>query len=152
MGSSQRGITTQNDKFITILEANTKDWYNSPAAANWPNSCLQSSNKCQSLYPTTSKINTISQVWVNKETKVFINFSFTLYLNPILDLLKTTPKASSFNIVFTYRGPVRFSYNPSFSACFFIRNSIFLSQQISRNNISTCFFSEANGARKALEK
>ena len=43
-------------------------------------------------------------------------------------------------------GPVRFSYNPYFSAYFFRRNSIFLSQQISQNNVSTCFFSEANGA------
>ena len=41
-------------------------------------------------------------------------------------------------------GPVRFSYNPKFSTCFFSRNSVFLSQQISRNSISACFFSEAN--------
>jgi len=45
-------------------------------------------------------------------------------------------------------GPVRLSYNPSFSACFFSRNSIFLSQQISGNSVSTCFFSKANGAYK----
>ena len=43
-------------------------------------------------------------------------------------------------------GHVRFSYNPYFSACFFSRNSVFLSQQISRNSVSSCFFSEANGA------
>jgi len=42
--------------------------------------------------------------------------------------------------------PVRFSYNPSFSVCFFSRNIIFLSQQISRNSVSACFFSESNGA------
>ena len=30
--------------------------------------------------------------------------------------------------------------------CFFSGNSVFLSQQISRNNISACFFSEANGS------
>ena len=42
-------------------------------------------------------------------------------------------------------GPVRFSYNPYFSACFFSQNSVFLSQQISQNNVSTYFFSEANG-------
>ena len=41
---------------------------------------------------------------------------------------------------------VRLSYNISFSAYFFSRNNIFLSQQINRNNISACFFSEANGA------
>ena len=40
--------------------------------------------------------------------------------------------------------PVRFSYNPSFSACFFSRNSVFLSQQTSQNSVSVCFFSEAN--------
>ena len=43
-------------------------------------------------------------------------------------------------------GPVRLSYNPYFSACFFSRNNIFLSQQISRNSILAYFFSEANGA------
>ena len=32
-----------------------------------------------------------------------------------------------------------------FSAYFFNQNNIFLSQQIRRNNVSTCFFSEANG-------
>ena len=40
-----------------------------------------------------------------------------------------------------HAGHVRFSYNPSFLAW----NSIFLSQQISRNSVSACFFSEANG-------
>ena len=42
--------------------------------------------------------------------------------------------------------PICFSYNPSFSACFFSRSSVFLSQQISRNSVSACFFSEVNGA------
>ena len=36
-------------------------------------------------------------------------------------------------------GHVRLSYNPYFSACFFSRNSVFLSQQISRNSVSACF-------------
>jgi len=39
-------------------------------------------------------------------------------------------------------GPVRFSYNP----LFFSRNSVFLSQQISWNIVSACFFSKSNGA------
>ena len=43
-------------------------------------------------------------------------------------------------------GTVCFSCNSSFSVCFFSRNSIFLSQQISRNSILAYFFSEANGA------
>ena len=47
--------------------------------------------------------------------------------------------------VSSYYVPVRFSYNPYFSACFFYRNSVFLSQRISRNSVSACFFSEANG-------
>jgi len=47
----------------------------------------------------------------------------------------------------THVGHVRLSYNPYFSACFFFnRNNVFLSQQISRNSVSTYFFSEANGA------
>ena len=41
---------------------------------------------------------------------------------------------------------VRLSYNPYFSICFFIRNSVSLSHQISKNSVSSCFFSEANGA------
>ena len=40
---------------------------------------------------------------------------------------------------------LRFFYNSYFSACFFYRNSVFLSQQINRNSISACFFSNANG-------
>ena len=43
-------------------------------------------------------------------------------------------------------GPVRLSYNSYFSTCFFSQNSLFLSQQISRNDISTCFFGEENKA------
>jgi len=38
-----------------------------------------------------------------------------------------------------YIGSVRFSYNPYFSACFFSRNSVSLSQQISRNSVLTFF-------------
>ena len=51
-------------------------------------------------------------------------------------------------LVLPNKRPVRFSYNPFFSAYFFDRNSIFLSQQISLNSVSACFFSEANGAKK----
>ena len=43
----------------------------------------------------------------------------------------------------TRRGPVRLSYNPYISA--FSQNSVFPSQQISWNDVSVCFFSEANG-------
>ena len=39
-----------------------------------------------------------------------------------------------------------------FSVCFFSRNSIFLSQQISRNSVSTCFSSEGNGAFRGTIK
>ena len=41
-----------------------------------------------------------------------------------------------------------------FQLVFFSRNSIFLSQQISRNSVSACFFSEANGAlmRQSINK
>ena len=48
-------------------------------------------------------------------------------------------------------GPVRLSYNPYFLACLFSQNSVFLSLQISWNNISTCFFSEANRATLVRE-
>jgi hypothetical protein len=43
-------------------------------------------------------------------------------------------------------GPVQPAYNPYFSACFFNRNSIFLSQKISRNSVSVCFSAQVNGA------
>ena len=45
------------------------------------------------------------------------------------------------------QGHVRLSYNSYFLACFFSRNSVFLSQQINRNSVSACFFSEANEAK-----
>jgi len=35
----------------------------------------------------------------------------------------------------------------TFQFIFFSRNSVFLSQQISRNSVSAYFFSEANGAK-----
>ena len=49
---------------------------------------------------------------------------------------------------FVYIGPIHFSYIPYFSAYFFNWNNVFLSQQISRNSVSTCFFSKANGANE----
>jgi hypothetical protein len=36
----------------------------------------------------------------------------------------------------TYYGPVHLAYNPSYLACFFSRNSIFLSQKISQQCFS----------------
>jgi hypothetical protein len=42
-------------------------------------------------------------------------------------------------------GPVRLSYNSYFSTCFFSRNSVFLSQQISEQYFQPWLFSEANG-------
>jgi hypothetical protein len=47
-------------------------------------------------------------------------------------------------------GPVRLSYNPYFSACFFSWNNIFLSQQISEQYFQPWFFSEANGLSVAF--
>jgi hypothetical protein len=35
-----------------------------------------------------------------------------------------------------HHGPVHLAYNPSYSACFFSRNSIFLSQKISQQCFS----------------
>jgi hypothetical protein len=45
-----------------------------------------------------------------------------------------------------YYGPVHPAYNPSFSACFFSRNSIFLSQQISQQCFSAGLSAQPNGA------
>ena len=42
------------------------------------------------------------------------------------------------------------SYNPYFSTYLFSQNSVFLSQQISWNNVLACFFSEANGYYSSL--
>jgi hypothetical protein len=44
-------------------------------------------------------------------------------------------------------GPVHLSYSPYFSACFFSRNSVFLSQQISQQ----CFSIQPNGADTSLQ-
>jgi hypothetical protein len=43
-------------------------------------------------------------------------------------------------------GPVHPAYNPSFSACFFSRNGIFLSQQISQQYFSAGLSAQPNGA------
>jgi hypothetical protein len=43
-------------------------------------------------------------------------------------------------------GPVHPAYNPSFSACFFSRNSIFLSQQISQQCFSAGLSAQPNGS------
>jgi hypothetical protein len=43
-------------------------------------------------------------------------------------------------------GSVHPAYNPSFSACFFSRNSIFLSQQISQQYFSAGLSAQPNGA------
>jgi hypothetical protein len=48
-------------------------------------------------------------------------------------------------------GPVHPAYNSSFSACFFSRNSIFLSQQISQQCFSAGLSAQQNGAYKRLE-
>jgi hypothetical protein len=43
-------------------------------------------------------------------------------------------------------GPVQPAYNLYFSACFFSRNSIFLSQKISQNSISAYFSVELDAS------
>jgi hypothetical protein len=43
-------------------------------------------------------------------------------------------------------GRVHPAYNPSFSTCFFSRNNIFLSQQISRQCFSAGLSAQPNGA------
>jgi hypothetical protein len=43
-------------------------------------------------------------------------------------------------------GTVHPAYNPSFSACFFSRNNIFLSQQISQQCFSAGLSAQPNGA------
>jgi hypothetical protein len=43
-------------------------------------------------------------------------------------------------------GSVQSAYNLYFSAYFFSRNSVFLSQKISQNSVSACFSAQPNGA------
>jgi hypothetical protein len=47
------------------------------------------------------------------------------------------------------KGPVHLAYNSSFSACFFSRNNIFLSQQISQQCFSVGLSIQPNGAKIA---
>jgi hypothetical protein len=47
--------------------------------------------------------------------------------------------------------PVHPAYNPSFSACFFSRNNIFLSQQISQRCFSAGLSAQLNGAKDWLQ-
>ena len=74
----------------------------------------------------------------------FLKFShIILKINAILERRKykrgSCTSACRIRVETWDHGPVRFSCNPSFSACFFSRNSVFLSQQISRNSVSACF-------------
>jgi hypothetical protein len=48
--------------------------------------------------------------------------------------------------VYASFGPIHPAYNPSLSACFFSRNSIFLSQQISQQCFSAGLSAQPNGA------
>jgi hypothetical protein len=45
------------------------------------------------------------------------------------------------------QGPVYSAYNPSFAVCFFSRNSIFLSQQISHQSFSAGLSAQPNGSK-----
>jgi hypothetical protein len=49
-------------------------------------------------------------------------------------------------------GPVHLAYNPSFSACFFNRNSIFLSQQIGQQCFSAGLSAQPNGSYVCFSK
>jgi hypothetical protein len=51
----------------------------------------------------------------------------------------------------SYNEPVHSAYNPSFLACFFSRNSIFLSQQISQQCFSAGLSAQPNGANVILQ-
>jgi hypothetical protein len=52
----------------------------------------------------------------------------------------------SFMLATSSDGPVHSAYNPSFSACFFSRNNIFLSQQISQQCFSAGLSAQPNGS------
>jgi hypothetical protein len=47
-------------------------------------------------------------------------------------------------------GSVHLAYNPSFSACFFSRNSVFLSSQISQQCFSAGLSAQPNGANVVM--
>jgi hypothetical protein len=52
----------------------------------------------------------------------------------------------------TVNGPVHSAYNPSFSACFFSWNNIFLSQQISQQCFSAGLSAQPNGSNDDLQR
>jgi hypothetical protein len=56
------------------------------------------------------------------------------------------PSLGAVSLHKTHNGLVHPAYNPSFSACFFSRNSIFLSQQISQQCFSAGLSAQPNGA------
>jgi hypothetical protein len=49
-------------------------------------------------------------------------------------------------------GPVHSAYNPSFSACFFSQNSIFLSQQISQQCFSAGLSAQLDGSNMSVQR
>ena len=88
-------------------------------------------------------------IWSNLHIKNGEIYLFILlYRNLIKDIIKREWYVHYYYLIirnYMYLLNI-FSYNSYFLACFFSRNSVFLSQQISWNNVSACFFSEANGA------
>jgi hypothetical protein len=51
-----------------------------------------------------------------------------------------------YQLVTRYYGPVHPAYNPSFSACFFNQNNVFLSQQINQQCFSAGLSAQPNEA------
>jgi hypothetical protein len=58
------------------------------------------------------------------------------YSSSIGPLKRLIAKCGPNFVSFGNKGPVHLAYNPSYSACFFNRNSIFLSQKISQQCFS----------------
>ena len=73
----------------------------------------------------------------------------TLSRNQFVEMISKITPSKNYFLKTINQPKIAFFYLWSiirFLACFFSWNSVFLSQQISRNSVSACFFSEANGA------
>jgi hypothetical protein len=71
-----------------------------------------------------------------------------------MSLMPSPPRSfgAQTNIQATSLGRVHPAYNPYFSSCFFSRNSVFLSQQISQQYFLAGLSAQPNGAKAASRR
>jgi hypothetical protein len=89
------------------------------------------------------------QVGMATSIVVPLSVSYHAYLSKVNNRVKCLTICQVIRVKL-YNNPVHPAYNPSFSTCFFSRNSIFLSQQISQQCFSAGLSAHPNRANSCL--